>query len=103
MDSPLSLVGDGFAWYSIDGSLSEFRQIAHVSAHISHDHIATAFHFLISNRGAFGNEAFGAGFAGGGAAAASSMGTSTLALASAIVYSSVFRRDVSADGIVSRR
>ena len=34
------------------GSLSEFRQMAQVSAQISHDHMATAFHFLISNRGA---------------------------------------------------
>jgi hypothetical protein len=39
-------------WYSIDGSFREFLQIAHVSAQISHDHIVTAFHFLISNRGA---------------------------------------------------
>jgi len=65
-----------------------------VSAQISHDHIATAFHFLISNRGAFPHEGFGAGFAGGGAAATSSMGTSTLALASAIVFISPFRLDV---------
>lgn len=39
-------------WYSILGSLRLLRQMAHVSAQISHDHIATAFHFLISNRGA---------------------------------------------------
>ena len=29
MDKPLSFVGDGFAWYSMDGSFSEFRQMAH--------------------------------------------------------------------------
>jgi hypothetical protein len=51
MLKPLSLVGEGLAWYSIEGSLRELRQIAHVSAQISHDHMATAFHFLISNRG----------------------------------------------------
>lgn len=39
-------------WYSIEGSFNEFLQIAQVSAQISHDHIVTAFHFLISNRGA---------------------------------------------------
>ena len=38
-------------WYSIEGSLREFRQIAQVSAQISQDHIVTAFHFLISKRG----------------------------------------------------
>ena len=37
----------------MEGSFREFRQIAHVSAQISHDHIVTAFHFLISNLGAF--------------------------------------------------
>eukprot|EP00953_Heterococcus_sp_UTEX-ZZ885_P004194 2766-Heterococcus_DN1.PRE.2 len=42
----------GLAWYSIDGSLRLFLQIAQVSAQISQLHIATAFHFLISNRGA---------------------------------------------------
>ena len=36
----------------MDGSFNEFRQIAHVSAQISQDHMVTAFHFLISNRGA---------------------------------------------------
>lgn len=30
----------------------ELRQIAQCSAQLSHDHIATAFHFLISKRGA---------------------------------------------------
>lgn len=34
------------------GSLRLLRQMAHVSAQMSQDHIATAFHFLISNRGA---------------------------------------------------
>lgn len=33
------------------GSYRLLRQIAHVSVQIAHDHIATAFHFLISNRG----------------------------------------------------
>lgn len=87
IDRPLSLVGEGLAWYSIDGSFKELRQMAHyqwtnerrticksynacptreakkkggptfthkvptVSAQISHDHMATAFHFLISNLG----------------------------------------------------
>ena len=32
------------------GSYRLLRQIAHVSVHIAQDHIATAFHFLISNR-----------------------------------------------------
>lgn len=39
-------------WYSIEGSFNEFLQIAQVSAQMSHDHIVTAFHFLISKRGA---------------------------------------------------
>lgn len=43
----------GRTWYSMEGSLRLFRQMAHVSAHMSHDHIVTAFHFLISKRGAF--------------------------------------------------
>ena len=51
MLSPLSFVLDGFAWYSMEGSFNEFRQMAQVSAQISHDHIATAVHFFISNRG----------------------------------------------------
>jgi hypothetical protein len=34
----------------MEGSFREFRQIAQESEHISHDHIVTAFHFLISNR-----------------------------------------------------
>ena len=33
----------------MEGSLREFLHIAQVSAHISQDHIVTAFHFLISN------------------------------------------------------
>ena len=40
----------------MDGSFKEFLQMAQVSAQISHDHIATAFHFLISNRTAAGAE-----------------------------------------------
>ena len=51
MLSPLSFVGLGLAWYSMLGSLMELRHMAQCSAHESHDHIATAFHFLISNRG----------------------------------------------------
>jgi len=31
MESPLSFVGEGFAWYSIEGSFNEFRQMAHCS------------------------------------------------------------------------
>jgi hypothetical protein len=34
----------GFAWYSMDGSCRELRQIAHVSVQMDHDHTATAFH-----------------------------------------------------------
>ena len=52
MLSPLSLVGLGLAWYSIDGSDILFRQIAQCSAQESQLHIATLFHFLISKRGA---------------------------------------------------
>ena len=29
MDNPLSFVDDGLAWYSIEGSFNELRQIAH--------------------------------------------------------------------------
>ena len=36
----------------MEGSLRLFLQIAHVSAQMSQLHIATAFHFLISNLGA---------------------------------------------------
>jgi hypothetical protein len=35
----------------MEGSFNEFLQMAQVSAQMSHDHIATAFHFFISNRG----------------------------------------------------
>ena len=35
------VVRRGFAWYSMDGSLSEFRQMAHVSAQMSQDHMQT--------------------------------------------------------------
>ena len=41
IERPFSLFGDGFAWYSIDGSLSEFRQMAQVSAQMSQDHMQT--------------------------------------------------------------
>jgi hypothetical protein len=33
------------------GSYKLLRQIAHVSVQMAQDHMATAFHFLISNRG----------------------------------------------------
>jgi hypothetical protein len=36
----------------MDGSFKEFLQMAQVSAQMSQDHIVTAFHFLISKRGA---------------------------------------------------
>ena len=49
-----SFTGSIFTWYSIDGSLRLFLQIAQVSAQISQDHIATALHFLISKCGAAG-------------------------------------------------
>jgi len=86
IERPLSLVGDGFAWYSIDGSLRELRQIAHVSAHISQDHMATAFHFLISKRG--GANAFDVFFLGSDAAASdisTSFGGSWVALGSLLI------------------
>ena len=40
----------GFAWYSMLGSYKLLRQMAHVSVQIAQDHMATAFHFLISKR-----------------------------------------------------
>lgn len=40
----------GLAWYSMLGSYRLFLQIAHVSVQMAQDHIATADHFLISNR-----------------------------------------------------
>ena len=39
IDRPFSLFGDGFAWYSIEGSFRELRQIAQVSAQISQLHL----------------------------------------------------------------
>ncbi len=39
MERPFSLFGDGLAWYSIDGSFNELRQMAHVSAQISQLHL----------------------------------------------------------------
>ena len=44
MDNPSSEALVGFAWYSMDGSCRELRQIAHVSVQMDHDHTATAFH-----------------------------------------------------------
>lgn len=40
----------GLAWYSILGSYRLFLQMAQVSVQMAHDHMATALHFLISNR-----------------------------------------------------
>jgi hypothetical protein len=45
MDRPFSLFGDGFAWYSMDGSFRELRQIAHVSAQISQLHLRIEYFF----------------------------------------------------------
>lgn len=39
----------GQTWYSMLGSYRLFLQMAHVSVQMAHDHMATAFHFLISN------------------------------------------------------
>mmetsp|Transcript_9594 Transcript_9594/g.40198 ORF Transcript_9594/g.40198 Transcript_9594/m.40198 type:complete len:314 (+) Transcript_9594:222-1163(+) len=50
MDNPSSEALVGLAWYSMDGSCRELRQIAHVSVQMDHDHTATAFHFFTSNR-----------------------------------------------------
>ena len=88
IERPFSLFGEGFAWYSMDGSLSEFLQMAQVSAQMSQDHMQTcvgwrrwrrggssvgrrprgshlvdaetrtAFHFLISKRGGGGSSFF---------------------------------------------
>ena len=41
IDKPFSLLGLGFAWYSIDGSFNEFLQMAQVSAQMSQDHMQT--------------------------------------------------------------
>merc|ERR1719399_1048479 len=60
IDSPFSLLGEGFAWYSMLGSFRELRQMAHVSAQMSQLHMHTAFHFLISNLG--GGASFCSGF-----------------------------------------
>jgi hypothetical protein len=40
----------GLAWYSMLGSYRLLRQMAQVSVQMAQDHIATAFHFLISKR-----------------------------------------------------
>ena len=39
IERPFSLLGEGLAWYSIDGSFKELRQIAHVSAQMSQLHL----------------------------------------------------------------
>ena len=96
MLNPLSLAGLGLAWYSMDGSLRELRQMAQVSAQESQDHMATAFHFLISKRGA-GRDFLADFFLSVGAAAAAAAGGLALSAggaaaeaASAISTSSVF-------------
>lgn len=40
----------GLAWYSMLGSYRLLRQMAQVSVQMAQDHMATAFHFLISKR-----------------------------------------------------
>jgi len=45
----------------MEGSFRLLRQIAQFSAHISHDHMATAFHFFISNLFVFAPDFFGGG------------------------------------------
>jgi len=63
--------------------------MAHVSAQISQLHMATAFHFLISKRGALPAAAaffFGASSAAGGAASAISTSSDLFSLLPAIVY-----------------
>ena len=50
MDRPFSLFGEGLAWYSMEGSFSEFRQMAQVSAQMSQLHLS-------GSRQAGGNEA----------------------------------------------
>jgi len=62
--------------------------MAHVSAQISQLHMATAFHFLISKRGALPAAAaffFGASSAAGGAASAISTSSDLFSLLPAIV------------------
>jgi hypothetical protein len=39
IERPFSLFGLGLAWYSIDGSFREFRQMAQVSAQMSQLHL----------------------------------------------------------------
>ena len=46
MESPSSEALVGFAWYSMDGSCSELRQMAQVSVQMDQDQTATAFHFF---------------------------------------------------------
>jgi len=46
MDRPSSDALVGLAWYSMDGSCSELRQMAHVSVQMDQLHTATAFHFF---------------------------------------------------------
>jgi len=45
MLSPSSEALVGLAWYSMEGSWRELRQIAHVSVQMDQLHTATAFHF----------------------------------------------------------
>ena len=46
MERPSSEALVGLAWYSMDGSCSELRQMAHVSVQMDQLHTATAFHFF---------------------------------------------------------
>ena len=55
------------------GSVSLLRQIAHVSVQMSHDHIAHAFHFLITKRSGFAAELAEAVFGADAAAASAAM------------------------------
>jgi hypothetical protein len=50
IDRPFSVFVEGLAWYSIEGSFKELRQMAHVSAQMSQDHMVTAFHSVIYSR-----------------------------------------------------
>ena len=70
MDNPFSVFEDGLAWYSMEGSFNELRQMAQVSAQMSQDHIAQAFHFLITKRSVVAG-ALAAGVCDAEAAAAS--------------------------------
>ena len=82
---PFSLLGLGFAWYSIDGSFNEFLQIAHVSAQMSQDHMQTCvcvalarFRGRVAPRTARARDGGGASLGGGQRAAFVTMSTGVL-------------------------